>query len=500
MAILVDNTRMPALLRRFVLIFPILALFAAGVMACAVNPVSGERELALLSETDELRLGQNGDVDIRNQYGVYGDARLRAYVQQIGEQLAAHSHRSQLHYTFTILDTPDVNAFALPGGYIYITRGILAHLNSEAELAAVLGHEIGHVTARHAVRQYSAALGANVGITLTSILVPELANRSAQSLFGLIGSALLSGYGREHELEADHLGAVYLARTGYNPQAMLDVITLLKNQESFEKERALQEGREPRVYHGVFATHPSADQRLQQVVVQAENDRSSTSGRVERNSFLHRLDGLAYGDSEAQGIRRGNDFYHRGLNFTVHFPDHWRLDNSPEKLLGLSASGDAVIQMQAAARGKARTPQEYLVVQMQVHDLRNGMALTANGLSAYSGVTRMQTPFGLRDTPVAVVFLKQQAFRFFGAAREESPAFQRAFLDTVQSLRPLTATQQSLARGMRVDVRTAKRGESFARLASRAPLKHEPAAVLRLLNGKYPDGEPTAGELIKTIH
>ena len=491
---------MPACLRRSVLIIPLLTLIAIGVVACAVNPVSGERELSLLSESDELRLGQNSDADIRKQFGVYNDKRLQAYVQQIGEQLAARGHRPQLRYTFTILDTPDVNAFALPGGYIYITRGIMAHLNSEAELAAVLGHEIGHVTARHAVRQYSAALATNVGITLSSILVPEIATRSAQSLFGLIGNALLSGYGRDHELEADHLGAVYLARAGYNPQAMLGVITLLKNQESVEKERAAQEGRAPRVYHGLFATHPSADQRLQQVVAQAEKDRSTTEGRVERDSYLRRLDGLAYGDSEAQGIRRGNAFYHRGLNFTVHFPDRWRLDNTPEQLLGTSATNDAVIQMQATPRGQARTPQEYLVVQMRMQDLRNGTALNANGLPAYTGITRMQTPFGLRDTPVAVVFLRQQAFRFFGAARQDDPAFQRAFLDTVQSLRPLTAAQQSLARGLRVDVIKAQKGDNFTRLTRRTPLKNEPSTLLRLLNGKYPDGEPVAGELIKTIH
>jgi len=487
-------------LSRSVLFVQILILIAAGVVACAVNPESGQHEPALLSEADELRLGQDSDIDIRNQFGVYGDKRLQAYVQQIGERLAARSHRPQLHYTFTILDTQDVNAFALPGGYIYMTRGILAHLNSEAELAAVLGHEIGHVTARHAVRQYSAALAANTSIPLTSILVPEIANRSAQSLYGLIGNALLSGYGREHELEADHLGAVYLARADYPPQAMLSVMTLLKNQESVEKERAAREGREPRVYHGLFATHPSADLRLQQIVTQAEQDRASTNGRVERDSYLRRLDGLAYGDSEAQGIRRGNDFYHRGLNVTVHFPEHWHLDNSPEKLLGLSPAGDAVIQMQAAPRGKARTPQEYLVVQMRVHDLRNGMALSANHLAAYTGITRMQTPFGLRDTPVAVVFLKQQAFRFYGAARQDNPAFQHAFLDTVQSLRPLTTSQQSLARGLRVDVVSARRGDTFARLARRTPLKSEPATLLRLLNGKYPDGEPATGELIKTIH
>ena len=161
-----DNSPMFMHLRRHLLLLLLTGLAAALIAACAVNPVSGSRELALLSEADELRLGQENDAAVRKQYGVYANARLQAYVQQVGERLAAKSHRPQLKYSFTVLDSPDVNAFALPGGYIYITRGIMAHLNSEAELAAVLGHEIGHVTARHAVRQYSAAIAANVGFTL----------------------------------------------------------------------------------------------------------------------------------------------------------------------------------------------------------------------------------------------------------------------------------------------------------------------------------------------
>src|SRR4030067_243150 len=162
---------MPIHLRRYLLLL-LTGLAAALMAACALNPVSGGRELALLSEADELRLGGGDGTEGRKQYGLYANAPLQAYVQQLGERLAAKSHRPQLKYTFTVLDSPEVNAFALPGGYIYITRGIMAHLNSEAELAAVVGHEIGHVTARHAVRQYSAAMAANVGFTIGSGLGP----------------------------------------------------------------------------------------------------------------------------------------------------------------------------------------------------------------------------------------------------------------------------------------------------------------------------------------
>lgn len=484
--------------RCLLLLLPGLA--ATLIAACALNPVSDRRELALLSEADELRLGQENDAAVRKQYGVYANARLRAYVQLVGERLAANSHRPQLQYRFTVLDSPEVNAFALPGGYIYVTRGILAHLNSEAELAAVLGHEIGHVAARHAVRQHSAAVVANAGFTLGSILVPELGSRAGQSLLNTLGGALLSGYGRDHELEADRLGAEYLARGDYSPRAMIDIIALLKNQEVFEKTLAAREGRAPRVYHGVFASHPGADERLQQVVGEAEQHRGVGNARAQRTTYLKLLDGLAWNDSEAQGIRHGTDFYHKGLDFAVRFPAGWRVDNNPERLRAIGPAQDVLVEMQTTDKGKARTPQEYLVAGMQLRDLRDTRALKINGLPAYAGITRMQTPFGPRDTRVAVVFLHGQAFRFFGVARTADAALERDFLDTLLSLHALRPEERALARGQRIALMTARQHDSFAALARRAPLKNEPEAILRLLNGKYPQGEPAPGELVKLIH
>jgi len=486
-------------LRRTLLPILLSGLATALIAACAINPVSGSRELALLSEADEVRLGRENDAAVRKEYGVYANARLQAYVQQLGERLAAKSHRPQLKYSFTVLDSAEVNAFALPGGYIYITRGIMAHLNSEAELAAVLGHEIGHVTARHAVRQHSAAVAANVGFTLGSILVPELGSRAGQSLLNTLGGALLSGYGRDHELEADRLGAEYLARSDYNPKAMIEVIALLKNQEVFEKALAAKEGRAPRVYHGVFASHPSADERLKQVVGEAEKYRRITNGRVERTAYLKLLDGLAWGDSEAQGIRHGTGFYHKGLNFAVRFPTGWRVDNKPERLLAVNPGQNALVEMQTTSQGNVRTPQEYLVVGMKLRDLHHTQSIKVNGLPAYAGMTRMQTPFGPRDTHVAVVFLHGQAFRFFGVARDANSTIERAFLDTVQSLHALRPAERALARGQRIVLLTARASDNFAKLARRVPLKNEPEAILRLLNGKYPRGEPTPGELVKII-
>src|SRR3989338_11183251 len=189
----------------------IIGLALSLLASCARNPVTGQSDFVMMSESQEIALGrQYHEQIIQEQYQVYESKALQDYVNNVGQKLAVQSHRPALNYRFTVLDSPEVNAFALPGGYVYITRGILAYLNSEAELAAVGGHEIGHVTARHGVRQQSAAQATNIGLTIASIFVPEVSSMGGQNLTNLIGGALLSGYGREHELEADRLRAQYL--------------------------------------------------------------------------------------------------------------------------------------------------------------------------------------------------------------------------------------------------------------------------------------------------
>jgi predicted Zn-dependent protease len=235
-------------------------LFAAAVAAslaaggCATNPVTGKSDVVTMSVAQEVELGRKMHPQILREYGRYEDPALQAYVSELGQRIVAKSHRPDLQYTFTVLDSEEVNAFALPG-YVYITRGIMAYLNSEAELAAVLGHEVGHITARHSVRQQAGATATGVGATLVGILT---GSGDLAGLTNMAGTALVRGYGRDMELEADQLGAEYLNRLGYPPEAMIDVVRLLKNQEMLELQLARQEGREPRVYHGVFSTHPDA--------------------------------------------------------------------------------------------------------------------------------------------------------------------------------------------------------------------------------------------------
>ena len=266
-------------------LFKVIALGACLLAStgCATNPVSGESNFVLMSEEQEIAMGKKNHVEVMKQYKEYQNPTLQAYVDEIGQKLAEAGHRGHLDYTFTLLDSPQVNAFALPGGYIYITRGIMAYMNNEEQLAGVLGHELGHVTARHGVRQHGAQTAASVIGVLATIATgsKQVAQASSQ-----VGGALVSGYGRQHELEADRLGAEYLARTGYDPEKMLGVVGILKDQEEFEKQRAREEGREPRVYHGVYASHPENDDRLQEVIRAADKFKNPDARQTNPEVFL----------------------------------------------------------------------------------------------------------------------------------------------------------------------------------------------------------------------
>ncbi len=476
----------------------LLSPWLLGLPGCATNPVTGSSDFVLMSEQQEIALGRQYHPQILKESPAYPDPKLAAYVQRIGAKLAAHSHRSDLIYRFTVLDTQDVNAFALPGGYIYISRGLLAYLNSEAELAAVLGHEIGHVTARHSVRQQSASTASGL---LGAVIAGATGINAAGDLANVAGTALVRGYGREHELESDRLGAEYLARAGYDPQAMLRVIHVLKDQELFEQQRAKEEGREPRVYHGVFSTHPANDQRLQEVVGAAKqfaNPNATTNNSAE---FLKHLDGLTFGDSEREGVRRGNRFYHGELNFGLAFPEGWRIDNQADRLLAQSRDGEGLMQFTLQDRNKNMSPQEFLQTRLNLTNTRKGEAIQHAGMPGYTAIAEQKTPFGVLPVRFVVLFRDSQALIFAGLSKAKNQPYKydAAVLETVRSFHSLSAEERQLARAQKIHIERATATTRYAALARESALPSHPEAQLRLLNGHYPKGEPKPGDPLKIV-
>jgi predicted Zn-dependent protease len=460
---------------------------------CAQNPVSGRANFVTMSESQEVQVGRQEDVKVRQEYGVFDNKALQQYVNEVGQRLGKASHRPQLQYSYTVVDSPEINAFALPGGYIYITRGILAYLGSEAELAAVLGHETGHVTARHSVQQISAATAAGVGATLLGIFVPVLRNQVGDTAINALGNALLSGYGREHELEADKLGAEYLYRTGYDPQAMLTVLDVLKNQELFDAEVAASEGRQPRSYHGVFASHPDADQRLQEVVAEAGKLQAG-SGRVNQEEYLRMIDNMPFGYSESQGFIRNFVFYHRDLGLALKFPDGWRIANKPDRVSASNLTDDAMIEMRVAGRAVG-TPAD--VLRKAVGGAREVTSTMVNGLPAATATITVRG----YPTRAAVIFLDKNAYLVGGQAKTED-AMQKALPSinaTIASFHALTEAERKSVRPLTLRVINASAGATFAELARGSPLGKNAVSHLRLLNGLYPNGEPAPGQALKII-
>ena len=466
--------------------------------ACATNPVTGGSDFVLMSEDQEISLGQKYNSEILEEMPAYPDPVLEELVQRVGKKLASHSHRPELNYHFTIIDSAQVNAFALPGGYIYITRGMLAYLNSEAELAAVLGHEIGHVTARHSVRQQSTT--AVTGI-LGAVLAASTGIQGADSLTNIAGTAIVRGYGREHELEADRLGAEYLARSGYDPEAMLQVVSILKNQEAFETVVAKKEGRQANVYHGLFSTHPDNDARFREVITAAKKYKTDSTSRIGRDSYLLRLDGLTFGDSEREGVVRDNHFYHRELDISLTFPTGWKINNQTSRVIATPKAKDGLIQLTMDSPDKKITPKQFMQQHLKLNNLRQGKTFSANGLKGYTAVATGNTPFGQRRIRYVVVNRNNKAYIFAGTARgtDQASKYDADILATAKSLHPLTQSEKKLATGKKLDIIRAPQGATWASLARRSPITNYPEDQLRLLNDQYPTGEPGKSEMIKIV-
>ena len=460
--------------------------------ACSVNPATGKQDFVMMSENQEIAMGKNYHAQVLQQYPLYEDKAIQEYVQKIGDSLSSKSHRPNLFYRFTVLDSPDINAFALPGGYIYINRGLMAYLSSEEELAAVLGHEIGHVTARHSVRQQSQSqlLG------ILTAAVDMKTGRSAGNLMNLASSALLSGYGRDMELEADDLGAQYLFLDGYSTKGMMDVLTVLKDQEIYSKELSKKRGQEPVNYHGVFASHPSNDKRLQGILEEVSN--SGNRGTIKETSdYLRMIDGMIFGDSQKAGVRRGSEFFHGDLDLYLKSPVDWEIVNTPNAIIFRAPFGRALLGVTIDDLNFRETPKEYM--SRITKNYYNGEELLINGYDGYTALVQK----GIGDIRrLAIVFREKQIYQFVGYMDDSGYEFRdydQFFLEIIESLDRLDKRGKEFSRSLKLVNYRIKKGDSYEALAKKSSIPYDAEQQLRLLNGDYPDKPLIAGKEIKLV-
>lgn len=364
------------------------ALVFAGVggIGCATNPATGKRQISLISEQGEIQLGQESHEEVMQAFGDYPDDELEAYVRAIGERLASESERPQLPWNFEVLDDASVNAMALPGGYLYVTRGILAHMNSEAELAGVLGHEIGHVTARHSVNQLSKQQLYGGLLAVGMIASPELAAFGDLAGQGL--GLLFLKFGRDAERQADDLGLRYMTRGGYDPRAMPGMFDML------EAVSGLSEGGRAPAW---MSTHPNpeARERRAEAAVEALPD-DQLGGRVGSDEFMMQIDGIVFGADPRQGYFLENRFLHPELRFGLEFPRDWNTINSRSRVVAVGPKEDMVIELRldeadsAAAGAREFLSQEGVTAGKSWNKKINGLRAAGGRFEATEGTTELR--------------------------------------------------------------------------------------------------------------
>lgn len=470
-----------------------LAFLALVASACATNPATGRRQLMLMSEAEELQLGRQSDAEIRQQMGVYRDPEWQAYVDRVGQRLARAAHRPNLPWTFTIVDEPAVNAFALPGGFVYLTRGILPFLRDESELAAVLGHEIGHVDARHSASAYSRQQLAGAGLALGSIFVP--ATRPFTGLAGVGLQLAFLGNSREAELEADGLGVGYTSTSGWDPRGMPGLLnTLGRLDEASGSSRGVPNW---------ALTHPPAADWVTKVQEAVAAAAATPGARTTNAAELDRhLDGLVFGDSREKGLVRGSEFIHPVLRFALTFPDGWEVQNSDQQVTARDASRENTAMILQLAKSPSSSVEQTARLSMTDAGFREveGGRAEVGGQPAYVGTYEgavNNTAFGVRAAHV-----QSGGQTYFIAGLAPTAGFARitdAVNRSIRSFRQLSTQEAERIQPNRVDFYVARAGDTWDSIAKGPGGGAIKASTLAILNGRDTTTPPKTGERLRIV-
>lgn len=465
--------------------------------SCAKNPVTGKRDLMLMSKEQEVAMGQQSDPEITRYFGLYEDEKLQRFINEKGQQMAAVSHRKDLKYQFKIVDSPVVNAFAVPGGYVYFTRGIMAHFNNEAEFAGVLGHEIGHITARHSAKQYSNAMLGQIGLAAGMILAPEYAQQYGD-LAGQGLQLLFLKFGRDAESQSDELGVEYSTKIGYDAEEMAGFFSTLDR-------IGKNAGAEP--VPDFLSTHPNPLDRERKVGKAAKEWKSkvgSSTLKVNQDNYLRMIDGLVYGEDPKQGFVENSVFYHPVMKFQFAIPTKWAVQNTPQAVQMAPSGGNAFMMMTLAEGNSLESAAQTMVQNFQLNVVESAKE-NVNGLPAIKILAEQtqQQEGGQAASVRVLMYLIEYGgniYTMLGASSaKDFNSYARVFQGSMESFRALSDPGKLNRQPERIRVKEVGQSGTVAQVLRGFRVKDDRLEEVATLNGMRLKDRVSSGALIKVI-
>ncbi|MFD2574040.1 M48 family metalloprotease [Spirosoma soli] len=484
--------------------FSYLTLFVVftSFVGCSRNPVTGKRQLILMSKEQEIALGKESHPSIVATMGLYDDTKLTNFINEKGKAMARLSHRPDLPYQFYIVDSPVVNAFAVPGGYVYFTRGIMAHFNNEAEFAGVLGHEIGHITAQHSGRQQTTQLISTVALIGGAIAAPGVVGQNLESLQQGLGVLLLK-YSREHESESDKLGVEYSSKIGYDANQMANFFGTMKRITD-NSGQSIPE---------FMSTHPDPGNRLTKVRELAKDYQTKNPAKyqIDRDNYLRLIEGILYGEDPRQGFVENNMFYHPELRFQFPVPNGWQHQNSPAQFqMGAKDGKSAMILM--LAKGNSLDEAAQTMVNELKLSVQESNWTTINGNPALVIISRQQQqqqqgqpqqapdPKNTLQIGTHLIQYNNAIYALHGLAtvadfNNQFSTFQRV----ASGFRSLTDSDKLNRKPERVHIKSAPRNGTFTEVMTALGMPTSRIEELGVLNSLKKNDQVAQGTLVKVI-
>ena len=480
-----------------------LVIFFLGLFSCARNPVTGKREINLMSTEQEIAIGKESHPSVVATMGLYDDKKLTDFINEKGKAMAKVSHRPELPYQFYIVDSPVVNAFAVPGGYVYFTRGIMAHFNNEAEFAGVLGHEIGHITAKHAARSQKSQLLSTLALIGGAVLAPNVVGQNMEALQQGLGLLSLK-YSRDHESESDKLGVEYSSKIGYDANQMAEFFGTLKRL-SDNSGKAIPQ---------FMSTHPDPGNRFTRVHELAKEYQAQhpASYQTDRDQYLRRIDGILYGEDPKQGFVENGYFYHPELRFQFPIPAGWQTQNSPSQFQMADKDGKAAMIFTLAKGSSLDEAAQTMVKELNLNVLENTKT-TINGNPAYVFISRQQPQQQQQGQPQQqqdpkttlqigtwLIQYNNAIYAIHGltSAADFNNTY-NTFKQVAGNFRSLTDPAKINRKPERIFVKTVPRDGSFREVMTALGMPASRMEELGVVNGQKADDRIARGTLIKII-